>query len=358
MLYIDPVILTVYHLHEESKDSWESQQEASANHAGTTDGNRSGGDGSLSSRRNNSGLRDSRRRRVASGRAGSGDHRDGGGGNRGWVDGNVSRDSSVGGRVRGAVSGRGHRLATGGLPGSGVSSSRLLGDRSLASGLARDRDFSSGLLLTLGSRSSVAGDLVTLGAGGRSGYNQESRLALGRLSSLSLLRAVGGGVDDGDGRSRRGSSRRVEGLGGSGLARHNRGESVSDGGDGNVDLGGVSSGGSGDGTGLGSRADVGALDDSGGDDLLGVAGRAVDDRGSTAGDGVDVGGGDGAGDVAGGSALTVTRDDGSGGTGGLGLGVGGRGARTGRVGTRSGAGSLSASGSTRARARARNGVGT
>lgn len=329
MLYIDPVILTVYHLHEESKDSWESQHEASANHAGTTDGNRSGGDGSghgsLSSRRNNSGLRDNRRRRVAGGGAGSGDHRDGGGGNRSRVDGNVGRDSSVAGRVRDAVSGRGHRLATGGLLRSGVSSSRLLGNGSLASGFARNRDLSGGLLLTLSGRSSVAGDLVSLGARGSSGHDLESSLALGRLSSLSLLGTVGGGVNDGDSRSRRGSSRRVEGLGSSGLARHNCGEGVSDGGDGNMDLGGVSSSGSGNGTGLGSRADVGALNDGGGDDLLGVAGRAVDDGGRAAGDGVDVGGGDGAGDIA----------------GGLGLSESGRGARASRVGTRSRAGSLS-----------------
>jgi hypothetical protein len=46
------------------------------------------------------------------------------------------------------------------------------------------------------------------------------------------------------------------------------------------------------------RADGGALDDSLGDDLLSVRSRAVDDRGSTRGDGIDVSLADGAGDHA------------------------------------------------------------
>jgi hypothetical protein len=86
----------------------------------------------------------------------------------------VGGDGSVAGRVRDAVSRRGDGLAAGGLLRSRVSSGRLLGNGSFASGLLRDRNLSSGLLLTLGSRSSVAGDLISLGARGSSGHDLES----------------------------------------------------------------------------------------------------------------------------------------------------------------------------------------
>jgi hypothetical protein len=160
---------------------------------------------------------------------------------------------------------------------------------------------------------------VSLRAGGTSGHSLEGGRDLGGRTSLVRLGAVGGGVNDGDGGSRRSNSRRLEGAGGSGLAGHDSGESVGDGGDGNGGLG-VSGGHSRDGTGLSGGADVGALDDGGGDDLLGVTGRAVDDRGSTACHGVDVGGGQSAGDIASGTVASGRGKGDGGSLGGDGLG--------------------------------------
>jgi hypothetical protein len=173
-------------------------------------------------------------------------------------------------------------------------------NRLVTSGLLRSRDRVGGLLVGLGGRSRGVRDLL---AGNASGHDRNLRAA--SLGGLAGLGAVGGALDDGDGGSRRGSSGRLEGLGGASLAWDDSGKSVGDGGDRHRSS--MSRCGHGrDSTSLSGRANVGALDDGRGNDLLGVASRAVDDGGSTARDGVDVSRGESAGDIANG-AVSMSR---------------------------------------------------
>jgi hypothetical protein len=165
-------------------------------------------------------------------------------------------------------------------------------DGLVTSGLLRSRNWVCGLLVGLSGGSRGVRNLL---AGNTSGHNGNLRAA--SLGGLVRLGAVGGALDDGDSGSRGRSGGRLESLGSASLAGDDSGKSVGDGGDRHRSS--VSRGGHGrDGTSLSGRADVGALDDGRGNDLLGVASRAVDDRGSTAGDSVNLSGGESAGNIA------------------------------------------------------------
>ncbi|KAI6765822.1 hypothetical protein HG530_006892 [Fusarium avenaceum] len=220
--------------------------------------------------------------------------------------GNLSRDCSVGGSLAGGDSTRG-LVARGGLL-SATGSDRVLtrvGGRSLDSGESGEGTGGFGLLSTSLLRklaSVVANDGDSGGVRdvdvGRSNEGAGDELGAGDDGGdiLSDGDKINGGLGS---IRRRGRSRSIaiaarsvtvtvvrtrNRLGIATLLRTSRLVGT---------LGRLlrSSGGSG-------RADSGALDDTLGDDLLGVRGRAVDDGSSTRGDGVDVSLTDGAGDHA------------------------------------------------------------
>lgn len=220
--------------------------------------------------------------------------------------GNLSRDCSVGGSLAGGDSTRG-LVARGGLL-SATGSDRVLtrvGGRSLDSGEGGEGTGGFGLLSTSLLRklaSVVANDGDSGGVRdvdvGRSNEGAGDELGAGDDGGdiLSDGDKINGGLGS---LRRRGRSRSIaiaarsvtvtvvrtrNRLGIATLLRTSRLVGT---------LGRLlrSSGGSG-------RADSGALDDTLGDDLLGVRGRAVDDGSSTRGDGVDVSLTDGAGDHA------------------------------------------------------------